>query len=55
LSLRDWFRDGGPWWGPYLGVLLFAAAAGVLVLLILLANAEELLRVLRASSGSGAG
>ena len=55
MSGRDWFREGGPWWGPYLGVLLFAALAGLLILLILLANAEELLRVLRASFGSGAG
>ncbi len=55
MSVRDWFRDGGPWWGPYLGVLLFAVAAGLLVLLILLANADELLRVLRASFGTGAG
>jgi hypothetical protein len=49
--VRDWFRDGGPWWGPYLGVLLFAALAGLLVLVILLVHAEELLRVLRASLG----
>jgi hypothetical protein len=51
LTVRDWFRGDGPWWGPYLGALLFAAVAGGLVLLILLANAEELLRVLRASFG----
>jgi hypothetical protein len=45
---RSWFRPDGPWWGPYLGVLACAAVAGLLVLLFVVINAPEVIRVLRA-------
>ena len=39
----------GRWWEPYLGVLVSAAVTGALLLVILLLNASEIMRVLRAS------
>ena len=45
-------RDERPderWWEPYLGVLVGAAVAGALLLVFLLLNAGEIMRVLRAS------
>jgi hypothetical protein len=46
-----WLKGTGPWWGPYLGVLLCAAAAGLLVLLFVLLNAAEIIQVLRGAGG----
>ena len=46
-SRRSIFGADGPWWGPYLGVLLFAALAGLAVLIVVLANGPEVLRALR--------
>lgn len=43
-------RDPGRWWTPYLGVLLIAAAIGLLLLVFVVFHAEEIGRVLRASS-----
>lgn len=49
MSLRAWFRDDGPWWGPYLGVALLGAVAALAVLLVLAPSAPEILRTLRSA------
>jgi hypothetical protein len=46
---RAWSRAVSAWWGPYLGVVLCAVVAGLLIALFVLMNKTELLRVLRAS------
>lgn len=51
MSVRDWFGDGGPWWGPYLGVGVLGLAALVGILLVVALNAGEILRTLRAAGG----
>jgi hypothetical protein len=41
----------GTWWGPYAGVLFFAALSALLLVLFVVPHAAELLRVLRAAGG----
>ena len=51
MKWSDLFGEAAPWWGPYLGVALCAAVAGLLLAAVFLANLPEILRVLRASFG----
>jgi len=48
---RAWFNDVGPWWGPYVGVILLAAVAMIVVAAVILLNAPELIRIVLARRG----
>ena len=49
MRVRAWFKDGGPWWGPYFGVVLLAIIGLLAVLLFAALNASEIIRTLRAA------
>jgi hypothetical protein len=51
MPIRTWFSSERGWWAPYLGVAGLALAAVLLIALFCLANASEILKVLRPTGG----
>ena len=45
--LRRILGDDGPWWGPYLGVVLAGLLSALLVAAWIVLNLPEILRTLR--------